>query len=251
MQRTHWSYQSLEKIGKPEEDSSKANAKKDKNYKCERNALRRKMTETTDKPKVMSERALKTRAKIMDATRAFIVREGVGRLSIDKIVKESGTSKGAFLYHFKNRKALFCALVEEYVDHLNERMNAHMGKYQNSEEPLILGYASWYEDFDKDDGGYAVLGVALLALLLHEPDALKPFHDWYAKVFKMVQDSPIKTPQLLTAIMAFEGFFFTHKMGFDSLDKETKEATWRYIIEQVAPQPKKKASKSPDKKLPA
>ncbi|WP_418848127.1 TetR/AcrR family transcriptional regulator, partial [Parasutterella sp.] len=99
------------------------------------------MTETTDKPKVMSERALKTRAKIMDATRAFIVREGVGRLSIDKIVKESGTSKGAFLYHFKNRKALFCALVEEYVDHLNERMNAHMGKYQNSEEPLILGYA--------------------------------------------------------------------------------------------------------------
>lgn len=187
----------------------------------------------------------------MDATRAFIVREGVGRLSIDKIVKESGTSKGAFLYHFKNRKALFCALVEEYVDHLNERMNAHMGKYQNSEEPLILGYASWYEDFDKDDGGYAVLGVALLALLLHEPDALKPFHDWYAKVFKMVQDSPIKTPQLLTAIMAFEGFFFTRKMGFDSLDKETKEATWRYIIEQVAPQPKKKASKSPDKKLPA
>lgn len=149
----------------------------------------------------------------------------VGRLSIDKIVKESGTSKGAFLYHFKNRKALFCALVEEYVDHLNERMNFHMSKYQDAEEPLILGYASWYEDFDKDDGGFAVLGVALLALLLHEPDALKPFHDWYAKVFKMVQDSPIKTPQLLTAIMAFEGFFFTHKMGFDSLDKETKEAT--------------------------
>ena len=160
----------------------------------------------------MSERALKTRAKIMDATRAFIVREGVGRLSIDKIVKESGTSKGAFLYHFKNRKALFCALVEEYVDHLNERMNFHMSKYQDAEEPLILGYASWYEDFDKDDGGFAVLGVALLALLLHEPDALKPFHDWYAKVFKMVQDSPIKTPQLLTAIMAFEGFFFTHKI---------------------------------------
>ena len=119
-----------------------------------------------------------------------------------------------------------------------------MSKYQDAEEPLILGYASWYEDFDKDDGGFAVLGVALLALLLHEPDALKPFHDWYAKVFKMVQDSPIKTPQLLTAIMAFEGFFFTHKMGFDSLDKETKEATWKYIIEQVAPQPKRKTVES-------
>ena len=153
-----------------------------------------KMTETTYRPRVMSERALKTRAKIMDATRAFIVREGVGRLSIDKIVKESGTSKGAFLYHFKNRKALFCALVEEYVDHLNERMNFHMSKYQDAEEPLILGYASWYEDFDKDDGGFAVLGVALLALLLHEPDALKPFHDWYAKVFKTVSYTHLTLP---------------------------------------------------------
>ena len=34
-----------------------------------------KMTETTYRPRVMSERALKTRAKIMNATRAFIVRE--------------------------------------------------------------------------------------------------------------------------------------------------------------------------------
>ena len=85
----------------------------------------------------MSERALKTRAKIMDATRAFIVREGVGRLSIDKIVKESGTSKGAFLYHFKNRKALFCALVEEYVDHLNEFSHEQVPRCRGTFDPRI------------------------------------------------------------------------------------------------------------------
>lgn len=50
--------------------------------------------------------------------------------------------------------------------------------------------------------------------------------------------------------MAFEGFFFTHKMGFDSLDKETKEATWKYIIEQVAPQPKRKTVESSKEKFP-
>lgn len=199
--------------------------------------------EETSTQKVLSEKAAKTRQKILDAARAFIVREGVGRLSIDKVAKEAGVSKGAFLYHFNTRKALFCALVEEYVDHLNERLNANTAKYNDAQEPLILGYASWYKDFDQDDRGFAMLGVALLALLLHEPDALKPFHDWYAMLFKRVQESPIKTPQLITAIMAFEGFFFTHKMGFDSLDKETKEATWQYILDQVAPQPKKSHSK--------
>ena len=51
--------------------------------------------------------------------------------------------------------------------------------------------------------------------------------------------------------MAFEGFFFTHKMGFDSLDKETKEATWKYIIKQVAPQPKRKTVESSKEKISA
>lgn len=178
------------------------------------------------------------------------MREGVAALSIDKIVKESGTSKGSFLYHFKNKQALFHALVEEYVNHLDERMNFHTSKYEGAAEPLILGYASWYADFDKDDLGFAALGVALLALQLHDPQALKPFHDWYVRLFERVKKSDIATPRFLTAIMAFEGFFFTHKMGFDSLDKETKEATWNYIISEVAPQPKRRKTKAKSKAIP-
>lgn len=185
-----------------------------------------------------SEKALKTRTKILDAARSFIMREGVAALSIDKVVKESQASKGAFLYHFKNKKALFEALVEEYVRHLDERLNANLARFQDRKEPLVPGYASWYEGFDRDDEGYAALGVALLALHLHEPEALKPFHDWYRRLFQMVKSSPIDTPRLLTAIMAFEGFFFTHKMGFDTLDKETKEQTWKFIVNELAPQPK-------------
>lgn len=191
-----------------------------------------------------SEKALRTRNKILDATRRFIMREGVAALSIDKIVKESETSKGAFLYHFKNKKALFHALVEEYVRHLDERLSSNLAKFSEKKEPLVPGYASWYEGFDKDDGGYAALGVALLALHLHEPEALKPFHDWYQRLFQMVQNSSIDTPRLLTAIMAFEGFFFTHKMGFDTLDKETKEATWKFIVNELAQQPDKEIKQS-------
>lgn len=191
-----------------------------------------------------SEKALRTRNKILMATRSFIMREGVAALSIDKIVKESGTSKGSFLYHFKNKQALFHALVEEYVKHLDERLSFHTAKYEDAEEPLILGYESWYADFDKDDRGFAAFGVAILALQLHDPQALKPFYDWYARLFERIKKSNIATPRLLTAIMAFEGFFFTHKMGFDSMDKETKEATWNYIISELAPQPKKRKTRA-------
>jgi len=178
------------------------------------------------------------------------MREGVAALSIDKIVKESGTSKGSFLYHFKNKQALFHALVEEYVNHLDERMNFHTSKYKDAAEPLILGYASWYADFDKDDRGFAAFGVAILALQLHDPQALKPFYDWYARLFKKIQESDIATPRFLAAIMAFEGFFFTHKMGFDSMDKETKIATWNYIVSEIAPQPKRRKTRTKASPIP-
>lgn len=46
-----------------------------------------------------------------------------------------------------------------------------MAKFADKKEPLAPGYASWYEGFDEDDGGFAALGVALLALHLHEPES--------------------------------------------------------------------------------
>ncbi len=173
-----------------------------------------------------SEKALRTRQKILDASRSIILKQGAGALSMDAVVKEFKTSKGAFLYHFKNKKSLYKALVEEYVVHLDERLQTHMDMYPDAKDPFVLGYAARSRSFDRDDGGYAALGIALLALNIHDPEALEPFRQWYGKIFRKIQDSGQETSHLLSAIMAFEGFFFVRKLGFNGFDEKTKDELW-------------------------
>ena len=43
-------------------------------------------------------------------------RNGFAATSVDAILAESGSSKGAFFHHFASKRALASALVERYVD---------------------------------------------------------------------------------------------------------------------------------------
>ncbi|MEI3243649.1 MAG: TetR/AcrR family transcriptional regulator [Holdemanella sp.] len=61
-----------------------------------------------------------TRLKILAAARAIIIEKGTDSLSIDRVIKEAGVSKGSFMYHFPSRQALIEALVNEYAAHLGE-----------------------------------------------------------------------------------------------------------------------------------
>lgn len=54
-----------------------------------------------------------TRLKILAAARAIIIEKGTDSLSIDRVIKEAGVSKGSFMYHFPSRQALIEALVNE------------------------------------------------------------------------------------------------------------------------------------------
>lgn len=47
-----------------------------------------------------------TRLKILAAARAIIIEKGTDSLSIDRVIKEAGVSKGSFMYHFPSRQAL-------------------------------------------------------------------------------------------------------------------------------------------------
>lgn len=67
-----------------------------------------------------------TRQKILDAAFGEIRRSGFGGASINRIIEQSGVTKGALYHHFSGKAKLVNAVIEEclpgYVDHvwLNE-----------------------------------------------------------------------------------------------------------------------------------
>ena len=72
-----------------------------------------------------SDKAIKTRQSILDAAKAIIIEEGIGALTMERAATKAGISKGACMYHFKSKRALQAALVEEYAAHLSSELARH------------------------------------------------------------------------------------------------------------------------------
>lgn len=63
-----------------------------------------------------------TRARILDAALSTFSRKGYHDTRLDDIVDESETSKGAIYFHFANKERLFLALVDQFADLLERRV---------------------------------------------------------------------------------------------------------------------------------
>jgi AcrR family transcriptional regulator len=71
----------------------------------------------------MQQRSEETRAKIMEAAIKLFSTRGYNKASVDDICEEAGISKGAFYHHFKTKQALFLALLDgwlQFVDNAIE-----------------------------------------------------------------------------------------------------------------------------------
>ncbi|MEZ4592126.1 MAG: TetR/AcrR family transcriptional regulator [Chloroflexota bacterium] len=58
------------------------------------------------------EKSFEHKQKLLDAALAEFVANGYEQASINRILDKAGMSKGQFYYHFKNKEALYFALIE-------------------------------------------------------------------------------------------------------------------------------------------
>jgi len=65
-------------------------------------------------------RSERTRKLAIEAALAIIAREGVGKLTLDAIARESGISKGGLLHQFRTKEAVLKALLEHQMAYFAE-----------------------------------------------------------------------------------------------------------------------------------
>jgi TetR/AcrR family transcriptional regulator, transcriptional repressor for nem operon len=56
-----------------------------------------------------------TQDRILATAERLVIDNGYAATSVDQVIAESGTSKGAFFHHFQSKRALADALVDRYV----------------------------------------------------------------------------------------------------------------------------------------
>jgi len=66
----------------------------------------------------MTPAAFDTRAVILDTTQRLIAAEGLQALTLDRVARDAGLSKGGLLYHFSSKEQLIEALVNRVISRL-------------------------------------------------------------------------------------------------------------------------------------
>ena len=76
----------------------------------------------------MQQRSEETRARIIESAIKLFSNHGYNKASVDDICEEAGISKGAFYHHFETKQALFLALLDGWLQTIDNAIEASKGK---------------------------------------------------------------------------------------------------------------------------
>lgn len=86
---------------------------------------------------------------------------GYDKTSLEAIVKEAGMTRGAVYHHFKNKKSLFIAVLEQVQKDVGEAVNREAMKSDDLWEQLILGCIEFVETATRESNRRILLIDAL------------------------------------------------------------------------------------------
>lgn len=76
----------------------------------------------------MQQRSEETRSRILESAIKLFSTRGYNKASVDHICAEAGISKGAFYHHFKSKQALFLALLDGWLQAIDNAIEASKNK---------------------------------------------------------------------------------------------------------------------------
>jgi TetR/AcrR family transcriptional repressor of nem operon len=92
--------------------------------------------------------AAATRDRILAAAQRLMVDQGYNATSLDQVLAESSSSKGAFFHHFRSKADLANHLVARYVDDDLGQLQAGLDSVAHLEDPTqrVLAFLRFFED---------------------------------------------------------------------------------------------------------
>ena len=89
-----------------------------------------------------------TRDRILRVAERLMIDQGYNATSLDQVIAESSSSKGAFFHHFGSKADLALALVERYVAADLGHLDAGLAAVADIEDPAarVVAFLRYYED---------------------------------------------------------------------------------------------------------
>jgi TetR/AcrR family transcriptional repressor of nem operon len=189
---------------------------------------------------------------MLDAAERLVIENGFAATSVDQVIAESGTSKGAFFHHFASKLDLARALVDRYaaadIAHLDRAIAQVMATTQDPVQRVIAFVRIFEEGADELMAAQSgclyvsVLTERQLAVTGTWPQINNAILAWRAGLSRLLNDalatrqppSPIDTDALADHVfVTFEGAFILSRSLNDPLHMRAQLTVLRHLLEAL------------------
>jgi AcrR family transcriptional regulator len=151
---------------------------------------------TDERPPAADLSAAPTRERILDAALAVFSDKGFHATRMDEIVDQSKTSKGAIYFHFPNKERLFLALVDQFADLLERRVQDAIRPHDAGMERVRVAIETCLDTFSKYRRPAKILLVQAVGLGAAFEDKRSAITDRFARLIAIYLDEAIRLGEI-------------------------------------------------------
>lgn len=152
------------------------------------------------------------RDQILAAAERIVRRDGVGRLTLDAVAAEAGTSKGGLLYHFASREALITAMLERHISGFSATLEGLLAADPVERGRWTRAYLQTTVPPDAPNDDAATTG--LLAAMASNPSLADPVRQKYAAWREEMSKDGIPEADAMIVALAADGLWMADLLGF-------------------------------------
>ncbi len=144
-----------------------------------------------------------TRTSLLEAATRIVRQDGAAQLTLERVAKEAGVSKGGLLYHFATKDALVAALLESYLDDTDSQLRA-----SRETDTAPGAWARANLKVAADDTGAVEGGTALLAAALTNPQLLEGAREAFGRWQREAEADDLDPGVGTLLRLALDGWYF-------------------------------------------
>lgn len=161
-----------------------------------------------------------TRARILDAAEARLLRYGPNGLVLDAVAADAKVSKGGLLYHFRSKEALVDGLIERMLDDFDRAQDTWVARDPKRTGRWTRAYlASTVTDAGQPADNSAQLMAGILAAIDNDPERLAVIRKRFAAWHRRLEVDGIDPVRATLVRLAADGLWLSALLGLPPLDR--------------------------------
>lgn len=181
------------------------------------------------------------RTRILDTAQRLVIENGFAATSVDLVLREAGTSKGAFFHHFDSKLDLARALTERYVAGDIAQLHAALAAIEPIADPAerVIAFIRYFEE-SADDLMSAQSSCLYIAVLTEQQlvtagttDLInRAIETWRAEIAALLTAAGLGDAEALAdhVFVTFEGAFLLCRSTGDPSHMRTQLGALRRLL---------------------